>query len=55
MKIDMSPKAVDTRIKRVAQLRNLCLELGKCKPCEPGAKNPSGIQQKPAKSDRKEK
>jgi len=28
----MSPKAISTRLKRVAQLRRLCLSLGKAKP-----------------------
>jgi len=32
MKVDMSPKAISTRLKRVAQLRRLCLALGKAKP-----------------------
>ena len=34
MKIDMSPEAVALRLKRVSQLRRLCLELGKMKPVE---------------------
>ena len=29
MKVDMSPFAVTSRIKRVSQLRRLCLALGK--------------------------
>lgn|GEM_PF-1000567 len=29
MKVDMSPAAVTLRIRRVSQLRNLCLRLGK--------------------------
>ena len=32
MKVDMSPKAVTTRLVRVSQLRRLCLSLGKAKP-----------------------
>lgn len=32
MKIDMSPKAVDTRLRRTSQLRRLCLALAKAKP-----------------------
>ncbi len=32
MKVDMSAKAVTTRLKRVSQLRRLCLSLGKAKP-----------------------
>jgi hypothetical protein len=34
MKIDMSPEKVTTRIRRVSQLRRLCLSLGKAKPVE---------------------
>lgn len=34
MKVDMSPEAVMIRLKRVSQLRRLCLELGKMKPVE---------------------
>ena len=29
MKIDMSPSAITVRLKRVSQLRRLCLALGK--------------------------
>jgi len=29
MKVDMSPKAISRRLRRVAQLRKLCLSLGK--------------------------
>jgi hypothetical protein len=32
MKVDMSAKAVTTRLKRVSQLRRLALSLGKAKP-----------------------
>ena len=32
MKVDMSPESVTIRLKRVSQLRRLCLELGKMKP-----------------------
>jgi len=32
MKIDMSPKAIDMRLRRVSQLRRLCLALAKAKP-----------------------
>ena len=32
MDVDMSPEAVTIRLKRVSQLRRLCLELGKMKP-----------------------
>ena len=31
MKVDMSPKAVTVRLRRVSQLRRLCLALGKGK------------------------
>ena len=34
MKVDMSPNAVTVRLKRVSQLRRLCLALGKGKPLE---------------------
>ncbi len=40
MKVEMSPKAVSTRLKRVSQLRRLCLSLAKAKPlAKPGEKN----------------
>jgi len=32
MNVDMSPAAVTLRLKRVSQLRRVCLELGKMKP-----------------------
>jgi len=32
MKVDMSAAAVTTRLKRVSQLRRLCLALGKSNP-----------------------
>ena len=32
VKVDMSPKAVSLRLKRVSQLRRLCLSLAKAKP-----------------------
>jgi hypothetical protein len=34
MKVDMSAKAVTVRLKRVSQLRRLCVALGKGKPLE---------------------
>jgi len=34
MKVDMSAKAVTTRLKRVSQLRRLCLSLAKAKPTQ---------------------
>jgi hypothetical protein len=32
MKVDMSAQAIATRLKRVSQLRRLCLSLAKAKP-----------------------
>jgi hypothetical protein len=32
MKVDMSPEAIDARLKRTSELLNLCLSLGKAKP-----------------------
>jgi hypothetical protein len=32
MKVEMSARAITVRIKRTAQLRNLCLSLAKAKP-----------------------
>jgi hypothetical protein len=32
MNVDMSPKAISTRLKLVSQLRRLCLSLAKAKP-----------------------
>ena len=32
MKVDMSSRAVTVRLKRVSQLRRLCLDLGKARP-----------------------
>ena len=34
MKVDMSAKAVTERLKRVSQLRRLCVSLSKAKPVE---------------------
>lgn len=45
MKVDMSPEAVVLRLKRVSQLRRLCLELGKMKPVE--ATRADGIASRP--------
>jgi hypothetical protein len=39
MKVDMSPAAVTLRLKRVSQLRRLCLALGKAK-VVPATPNP---------------
>ena len=38
MKTDMSPRAVTARLKRVEQLRRLCLSLGRAKPVTPEKK-----------------
>jgi hypothetical protein len=38
MKVDMSPKAISLRLKRVSQLRRLCLSLAKAKPVSPKEK-----------------
>jgi hypothetical protein len=38
MKVDMSAKAVTARLKRVLQLRRLCLSLAKAKPVPPQKK-----------------
>lgn len=38
MKVDMSPQAVTARLKRVSQLRRLCLSLAAAKPINPPAK-----------------
>ena len=32
MKLDMSPQVITSRLRRVSQLRRLCLSLGKAKP-----------------------
>jgi hypothetical protein len=34
MKVDMSPKAISTRLKLASQLRRLCLSLAKAKPVQ---------------------
>jgi hypothetical protein len=39
MNVDMSPKAVTTRLQRVSQLRKLCLSLMKAKPVPPKPKS----------------
>jgi hypothetical protein len=38
MRVDMSAKAVTTRLQRVSQLRKLCLSLMKAKPVAPKPK-----------------
>ena len=48
MKIDMSPKAVDTRLRRVSQLRRLCLALAKSKPVNEAAAPEELRPEKPA-------
>ena len=35
MKVDMSPETITIRLKRVAQLRRLCLSLAKARPVPP--------------------
>lgn len=47
MKIDMSPKAVDTRLRRVSQLRRLCLALAKSKPVGEPAAPENPVPEKP--------
>lgn len=46
MKVDMSPAAVTVRLKRVSQLRRLCLALGKATPVPPPAPIPTGPKRK---------
>ena len=41
MSVDMSPRAVSTRLIRVSQLRKLCLSLGKAKPVPIKTENPA--------------
>jgi hypothetical protein len=41
VKVDMSPEAVSTRLKRVSQLRRLCLALGKATPVTPMSSTPT--------------
>jgi hypothetical protein len=48
MKIDMSRKAVDTRLRRVSQLRRLCLALSKAKPVSESAAREELAPEKPA-------
>ena len=40
-KVHMSPRAISTRLKRVSQLRRLCLSLAKAKPISPKEKGKS--------------
>jgi hypothetical protein len=40
VKVDMSPEAVTARLKRVSQLRRLCLALGKATPVAPAPSTP---------------
>ena len=46
MKVDMSSRAVTVRLKRVSQLRRLCLALGKTKPITSEAANFSHREQR---------
>jgi hypothetical protein len=41
VKVDMSPEAVSTRLRRVSQLRRLCLALGKATPVAPAPSAPA--------------
>lgn len=41
MKVDMSAQSITLRLKRVAQLRNLCLSLGKAKVVNSKSHKPS--------------
>lgn len=43
LNVDMSPTAVTLRLKRVAQLRRLCLELGRMKPLTDEDRNTESI------------
>ena len=40
MKVDMSDPAIATRLRRVSQLRRLCLSLSKAKPLASAASSP---------------
>jgi len=51
MKIDMSPEAIDARIRKVAELRNLCLSLGKAKPVETSVTEPLKQDAKKSRKD----
>lgn len=45
-KTDMSAKAVAARLKRVAQLRRLCISLGKSKPASGSSRDVGGRAEK---------
>lgn len=49
MSVDMSPAAVTVRLKRVSQLRRLCLALGKAVPVSPPPA-PANAPQTPPRS-----
>lgn len=50
-KVDMSAKAITTRLKRASQLRDLCLSLGKAKFIQPDTlKSASAKRPEPKKS-----
>jgi hypothetical protein len=51
MKVDMSSNAVTVRLKRVSQMRRLCLALGRGKPVPPSA-GPSRTVTTPTKDRR---
>lgn len=56
-KVDMSSRAITTRLKRVSQLRRLCLSLGAAKinviAAEKGAKRETGVVARPNKREAK--
>ncbi len=56
-KVDMSSKAITTRLKRVSQLRRLCLSLGAAKlnaiAAEKGVKRATEVIVRPKKSEAK--
>jgi hypothetical protein len=43
VKVDMSPPAITARLRRVAQLRRLCLALGKARPIAKAAIAPAHV------------
>jgi hypothetical protein len=47
MKVDMSPFAVTLRLKRVSQLRRLCLALGKAQVVPPTSGREPKLEAKP--------
>lgn len=48
MNPDMSPKAISARLKRVSELRRVCLALGRAKPAKPiSTSNAKTVREKP--------